>query len=422
MHWMIGFVGLISAVAACIVGLLVRRRLLLAQAKESRARLLYQVNNQMLSSRDEAGVARYAIDYLKNELNRSAALFTDLSRLREGGPYFRQAGEDRTEEAFITPEELQAVAISGAKGEPTGAGTTICGDAVGQYLPLLCGGVIYGVAGVSAKDKPLTASEREFYQLIADQTAQALRVQAVNAQRQEAVVSAETEKARSSLLRGISHDLRTPLTNMIGASQTLLENRDSFAIQRQTQLIEGIQSDAQWLLRMVENVLSITRIQQNQMRIEKTEEALEEVVGQAAAVFRKRFPQVDINIRQADRLLFARMDALLVGQLLNNLLDNCLRHGGLGIKIVITMNEVTVRERKLAEVSVADNGPGIPQRILPHLFELRPERQSGQGEDTARGLGIGLSICKTIVEAHGGIIVAENLSGQGARVTFALPV
>ena len=423
---------LLVALTALAATLIAIKRLRLAREKESRARLLYEVSSKMLACRDEASIARYAIDYLKNGLNRSVALFTDLDRLRESSPYFRQAKDDLTEGFFASGRELEAVALAVAHGKQSGRGMDLGGWAFGHYYPVCCGGVVYGVLGTSSKNRALNAAEREFFTLIADQTAQALRMLAVTAQRQEAVVAAETEKVRSSFLRGISHDLRTPLTNMIGASATLLENWDALPQERQIQLIEGIQSDAGWLLRMVENVLSITRIQQNNMRITKSEELLEEVAGQAVALFRRRFPHANVAVHQTDQLLFAQMDALLIGQVFHNLLDNCLRHGGQDTSITITMREVTVKERRFAEIGVSDTGPGIRPEMLPHLFEMHTQRKEDasqyhlgalpQHEDAARGIGIGLSICKTIVEAHGGWIEGRNREEGGAWFAFALPL
>ena len=232
------------------------------------------------------------------------------------------------------------------------------------------------------------------------------------------MVIAETEKVHNSFLRGISHDLRTPLTSIIGASSTYLENYTELPQATRIQLVEDIQTDSQWLLSMVENILSITKIYQRNMEIKKTEEAAEEIVGEAVALFRKRYPKADITIEQSSDLLLVPMDALLVTQIINNLLDNTQRHTGNGeTKVTIEMKE----NSGFAEFSVSDTGPGIDPDVLPELFEIRLARR-GHEEDSSRGIGIGLSLCKTIIDAYGGRIEARNLPERGAKITFTLPM
>ncbi|HWS43065.1 MAG TPA: ATP-binding protein [Pseudoflavonifractor sp.] len=386
-----------------------------AQEKERRAGLMYELNSILLSSGDEETIAQVSLAYLHDSLGRSTALHVDRGAETEPGFYFSMADGDLSESFFLVPAERRyaqmTIEVTGQGGKETDPARKVF------YLPLAVQDQTYGAVGVSLQNGPLSASERVFAELVAQQTSQALHVLDLATRQRESRVTAETEKARNSFLRGISHDLRTPLTSIIGASGTFLENRGELPEQIQVQLISGIQADAQWLLNMVENILSVTRIHQDNMTITKTEEAAEEVVGEAVSLFRRRHPDVHIEIKQSDSLLLVPMDALLITQVFNNLLDNARRYGGKRPTIVVEMAEA----EGFAQFTLTDSGPGIAAEALPTLFEIQPNR-AGHSEDAVRGHGMGLSICKTIVEVHGGWIRARNLPGGGAQFTFALPM
>lgn len=397
----------------------IKKHVQTAKEKEKRAEMLYDISRKLLSCRDERSIARYVIGYLKDDLQRSVALYINLGNQGSPSFYFRGAKGDVSADFFSAPEEWDAVRLAASSQQPTGVGSGIMVDQVkAYYRPVQTQGTVYGVFGISCREGPVPESHQDFLNLITEQTAQALRVQMLTAQRQEAKVAAETEKARSSFLRGISHDLRTPLTSIIGASATLLENSGTLPADTQQQLLQGIQEDSLWLMSMVENVLSITRIQQNGMRIKKNEEIAEEVVGEAVSTFRKRYPLADIQIQPPTEVLLVPMDALLITRVIHNLLDNSLRHSHCAhLQIRIQLE----RRENLALFIFSDNGRGIPEEALPGLFEVRPERRRPTG-DSFRGLGIGLSICKAIIDAHGGWIDVHNLPQGGAQFTFALPV
>ncbi len=394
-----------------------KNRMRAAQAKEQRAELLYSVNRTLLSSRDVASIARQAMEFLWQDLNRSVVLYAPILH-EEGSPsfFFRQAEGDATFNFFSSETEWAAAKLAATRGEPVAVGEAGPEGTGTYYLPVVAQGEVYGVLGISCRQGPIPLSHMPFVELIVEQTGQALHVQALAARQQESMVLAETEKTRNRFLRAVSHDLRTPLTSIIGASATFLESRDELSQETQGQLVEGILTDSQWLLSMVENILSVTRIQQNDMSLEKTEETAEGVVGEAVSLFRRRHPDADITVRQTEELPLVPMDALLITQVLNNLLDNAQRHTGEGVpKVVIDLQEVDGYVR----FSVIDDGPGIDEDLLPRLFKLRPTRREN-AEDS--GLGIGLGICKAIVDAHGGWIRAQNMPKGGARFMFALPL
>ena len=234
--------------------------------------------------------------------------------------------------------------------------------------------------------------------------------------RQESVrAEVEKEKMRGNLLRAISHDLRTPLTGISGAATAVLEQHGNMTWEQEKEMLQDIDEDAQWLIRMVENLLSITRISSGQTKIAKTDEAAEEVIAAVMMSFRKQHPKLRVHVSVPDELLIVPMDAILIRQVLLNLLENAAQHAGENIEIWLSVE----KRDGWAVFSVRDNGCGIPEDDLPHLFDGSLKTDSTA--DASRGMGIGLSVCKTIVKAHGGTIHANNSEKGGAVFTFTLP-
>lgn len=237
-----------------------------------------------------------------------------------------------------------------------------------------------------------------------------------NLKRQERIrMEAESERMRANLLRAISHDLRTPLTAISGSAVTLLEN-DNLPDWQKKQLLSSINDDAEWLIRMVENLLSVTRIGLEAAQIEKQEEVAEEVIFSAIAKFRTHFPSVAVMPQLPESVLLVPMDPVLIQQLLMNLLENSARHGE-ATEITVSL----VRQGSVAVFTVEDNGTGIVREKLPHLFDgigFQPEKNGVGGRSQ---MGIGLSVCMSIVKAHGGSMSARNTDG-GTAVSFSLPV
>ena len=235
-------------------------------------------------------------------------------------------------------------------------------------------------------------------------------------QRERLRAENEKEKMRANLLRSVSHDIRTPLTAILGATSAVLENPEMSPEDRSI-LLEDVRDDAQWLIRVVENLLSITRIGSDQASIAKSPEAAEEVLGEAARKFRRRFPQVSVSVTAPESLLMVPMDPILIAQVLSNLLENAVLHGGTTTAISLSVQ----KEGDFARFSVRDNGRGIPESALPTLFDGTMKHSETPTSDGKRNMGLGLSVCLAIVRAHGGAMEAHNLE-TGAEFSFRLPL
>ncbi len=226
---------------------------------------------------------------------------------------------------------------------------------------------------------------------------------------------AEREKIHANLLRAVSHDIRTPLTGIVGATETLMEEK-SLSEDEREMLLQNANEDARWLIRVVENLLSVTRIgSQNASPLIKAPGIVEEVIESAVAKFSRK-PTLPVEVQLPDEVLVVPMDEVLIEQVLLNLLENAARHGKTATKVTISLE----RKRKNAVITICDDGEGIEPHLLPKLFDSSTH-QTQQG-DTKRNMGIGLSVCRTIVQAHGGTILGENRPEGGAQFTIELPM
>lgn len=225
----------------------------------------------------------------------------------------------------------------------------------------------------------------------------------------------EKEKMRANLLRAVSHDLRTPLTGIIGASSSYLENSTLLAEEEKNTIIMHIQEDANWLLNMVENLLSVTRINNQSSKVKKTDESVEEIVSAAILRLKKRFPEASVQVSVPDDLLIIPMDAILIEQVLINLLENAITHAQTTRPVLCYVED----HPGYVSFHVKDFGIGISEERLQNIFDGN-SYIGNRESDSNKGMGIGLSICKTIIAAHNGMIGARNHE-QGAEFYFTLP-
>ena len=224
----------------------------------------------------------------------------------------------------------------------------------------------------------------------------------------------DREKIRANLLRAVSHDLRTPLTAIYGASSTIADNYSLLSDEDKLQMLQGIQEDSQWLIRMVENLLSITKIGNENVKLTKSPVVVEELIGSALAKFQRRYPDQKVELELPEALIIVSADPILMEQVLVNLLENAVQHGiGMEhLKIRVSVKEKTVT------TSVIDDGCGVPREKLRQLFS--GTLQDNPDNRQKHNMGIGLSVCATILKAHGGTIEARQAKPHGMCFTFTL--
>ena len=215
-------------------------------------------------------------------------------------------------------------------------------------------------------------------------------------QQEKIRAEAEKEKMRGNLLRAVSHDIRTPLTSIVGGVSTLLDSGDQLDEATRTQLLENIRDESNWLVSVVENLLSVTRMTGEQTH----------------------YPEITVSVRAPQELLTIPMDVILIEQVLINLMENSIQHGGTTTRVEMQL----CKEGENARFEVADNGQGIAREVFPKLFKGYLSHDEELTADGRRNMGIGLSVCMSIVQAHGGTMQAENREIGGALFSFTLPL
>ena len=237
----------------------------------------------------------------------------------------------------------------------------------------------------------------------------------LNAEKAAIQLQSAREAIRAGILRAVSHDLRTPLTSISGAASVLLSRSE--ISEENKSLLQDIKSDADDLILMVENLLSVTRIQDDGTPLKTQGDMLEEVAGDAVLTIRRRFPDYSVALEVPDDILYLPMDATLIKQVIVNLLENAIRHSGDREHIKLRL----FRQEKWALVEVRDRGKGLSPEICRAIQAGRPLDRDRSGDST-RGMGIGLSACQSIIKAHGGFFTAGNDPEGGAVFRFGLPM
>lgn len=286
-----------------------------------------------------------------------------------------------------------------------------------DYYPLKTQLRTYGIVAVYKNEKEIDSFENSIVLSLVGECALALE-NLFNAKEKElAAVLAENEQLRANLLRAISHDLRTPLTAISGNASNLISNASSFDEQTKLSIYNDIYNDSMWLINLVENLLSITRLEEGRMNLNFTAELIDEVVAEAVKHVHMRQGGQKITVVHKDEFLLAKMDTRLIIQVIINILDNAIKYTPKDSMITIT----TEKQKDKAIISIADNGAGIPDELKERVFDMF-YTGANKLADSRRSIGLGLSLCKSIISVHGGEIFVKDNVPSGAIFTFTLPI
>ncbi len=297
--------------------------------------------------------------------------------------------------------------------QPAGRGADTLPGAKALYLPLVASGGAIGVVGILPRTAEDGFEPEQFHYLeaFANQTALAIERSFLGQAAQRALLKAETESLRNTLLSSISHDLRTPLSAITGAATTLLENDRLLDTTARLDLLQTIQEEADHLNRIIRNVLDMTRLESGAIQLNKEWQPLEEVVGAVINRLGDRLKDHPVAVKLPGNLPLIPFDGLLIEQVLMNLFDNAIKYTPKGTPLELSASESFYT----VTVELADRGPGIPPGEEERIFE-----KFVRGRGAAGGVGLGLAICRTIITAHGGKIWAENREGGGTAFRFTL--
>lgn len=380
-----------------------------------RTKLLFETSQNLQRAHTQEEIVSVTAKQLLKIFQRDIVVYSlDEKGLLE--PEIFLVDEAASPQRYTTDKEREVAQWVLSNNKRAGAGTETLPDARCTYLSIRTGERVYGVVGIAASDKPLDSFESSILLSVLGECALALENQKNVEEKEAAAVLAKNEQLRANLLRSISHDLRTPLTSISGNASNLLSNGPLFDAKTKEQMYADIYDDAMWLINLVENLLSVSRLEQGRMNLHMTTELIDEVVAEALRHINRKRVEYHFHVQSSDDYLLAQMDAKLIVQVLINILDNAMKYTPPGSDIEIGWKQ----EGKFIYISVADNGPGIPDQAKPHIFDMFYSA-SNQIADSRRSMGLGLALCKSIVNAHGGEIVVSDHKPHGSIFTFSVP-
>ena len=380
-----------------------------------RTKVMLDTNQLLQKAKNDEDIINITATQLMKLLNRSVVVYTVKEGKLTKGLLFPVESEVNSGELF-SDIEYNAAHWVYQNRHRGGATTDEYTDARCLYLAIRIYDKVYGVIGIHV-EKKLDSFENGMLLSIIGECALAMDNNRNAKEKEMAAVLAKNEQLRANLLRAISHDLRTPLTAISGNAENVLMNYETLGADMREQIFKEIFDDSQWLIGIVENLLSVTRIEEGRMNFNMSIQLMDEVISEALAHIRQKRNKHDIEVYCEDELLLAKMDAKLIMQVIINLVGNAIKYTPYGTSIRI----VAKKEAKAVAVSVIDNGPGIPKEIKPRVFDMF---YTGENKvvDSRRSLGLGLALCKSIINAHGGEITLTDNQPQGCNFTFTLPM
>ncbi len=274
----------------------------------------------------------------------------------------------------------------------------------------------YGVAGIVMNGEDLQEFEQSILVAMLRECAQALEKQLLDREKQEVEMNVRQERLRANLLRTISHDLRTPLAGISGNASVLMHNGDFMEARQRRKIYEDIYEDAMWLINLVENLLSVTRLENGNMQLRMQTELMEDVVNEAVHHMDRKKKGHKIEVYQEDDILLVKVDARLIVQVFINMIDNALKYTQEDSCIRIKI----FKEDGFVKTEISDNGNGVEDKDKERLFDMFYTANNQKG-DSRRGLGLGLALCKAIILAHGGEIGVRDNTPRGSIFYFTLP-
>ena len=382
-----------------------------------RTKLLFDMNRQLQKAETPEEVYRMTATQIQKLMQRDVLIYPAQGNALLDGNIYPADGSS----PYSIPDtdlEQNVVQWVWQNRKRAGATTQNFPKAKRLYLAIRTGQQIYGVVGIpmEKQTQPDAFTSSILFSILGE-CSLALDNLRNAREKEEAAVLAKNEQLRANLLRSISHDLRTPLTSISGNADTLLHSYDVLDGQTRKQIFTDIYDDAQWLTGLVENLLSITKIVDGSVKLSLSDQVVDDIISEALRHIDRRAAEHHITVDCGDVLLLVRMDAGLIMQVLINLVNNAVKYTPVGSNIQIT----AIPRENMAEICVSDNGPGIPNELKERVFEMFFTGGNPIG-DSRRSLGLGLTLCQTIVHAHHGEMMLKDNSPHGCIFSFTLPL
>lgn len=381
-----------------------------------RTKILFDTNQLLQRADGESDIIAITAHQLMKLLKRDIIIYPVVNNnIGEANIFLSDGDEDEIKDIIIDEKEVAQWVLK--NNHQAGATTDIFSKAKFLYYAIRINDNIYGIIGIHINDNFLESFESSILLSILGECAISLENKKIAREKEESELLAKNEKMRANLLRAISHDLRTPLTSISGNADNLLSNSDGFDSDTKHQIYTDIYNDSVWLTNLVENLLSVTRLEDGNMKLNKSAELIDEIIAEALNHINKRSVEHKITVCESDDIMLVDVDARLIIQVIINIVDNAIKYTPNGSEITIS----TERKDDMISVSIADNGNGIADDIKDKVFDMF-YTGANKIADSRRSLGLGLALCKTIISAHGGEITVSDNNPHGAVFTFTLPV
>ena len=409
---------LIMFIVAFITGsLAIRLKNAASQATRAayRTQILFDTNQMLQQAQDRNQIVTAMANQLGKLLGKNIIVYLEQDG-KLGEPHlFWQKGKEE-DQSYTTEKERQVAQWVWEHNRRAGALTKNFPDCRCLYLAIRINEQVYGVVGIVMEDSRMDDFAKSIVLSILGECALALESEKNVREKEEAAILAKNEQLRANLLRAISHDLRTPLTSISGNASNLIANGKEFDEETKMGIYTDIYDDSMWLINLVENLLSVTRIEEGHMNLKTSAELVDEVIMEALRHVNRKSVEHTITVSSEEEFLLVKVDARLMVQTIINIVDNAIKYTPPGSEILIH----TRQKENQVEIQIADNGPGISDEVKAHVFEMF---YSGANKvaDSRRSLGLGLSLCKSIINAHEGEITVSDNQPHGTIFTITLP-
>lgn len=315
---------------------------------------------------------------------------------------------------YISEEEKAVVSWVIRNKKRAGASTDTLPGSKAMYIPLIGQNNVMVVIGIVMREnESIDSSEKSLLEAMLSQISFAIEKYLLNESKKNALMQAENERFRANLLRAVSHDLRTPLTSISGSASSILNNEFDEEVKRK--LILDIYDDSLWLINLVENLLSVSRLDNGNVKLNTEPQLIEEIVNEALEHVNRKISEYKVKVNLTNEFLMVDVDVRLIVQVMINILDNAIKYTKQGTEIQIN---VSTKGKKVI-VEIADDGVGISKSDQECIFDMFFTANDNKG-DSRRGLGLGLALCKSIINAHGGEIYVRNNKPHGTVIGFTL--
>ncbi|MEG2353784.1 MAG: sensor histidine kinase KdpD [Clostridium sp.] len=388
----------------------------LSALREQRTQILYEINKNLLSTRGLSNIIDFTNEYIVKSFNRSVIFYSEDPSKGTSG-VIMTVKDDRNSAFLVSKDEKAVASWVFANKKVAGAGTNTLMGADAFYIPIISQRKVLGVLGVSCIDRTfLNQENRIFIRMITSQVAMALERQHFSDNQRKVSIEAEKEKMRNNLLRIISQDIQSPLMEILNKSANIIEKGDLLEKATHDKLLKDIKESSQWVIRMLENLLAVTDINNGVMKVIKIPESVEIIVNESIKKIKKIYSYSKININIANESLVVPMDAILIEQVIINVVENIIRNSD--NSAIVDINVYLEKNNIVFDISDRHKDDIEEDMHIFHEYKVKNKSMNKSSSE----IGIGISVCMSIIKAHGGDMTSINKKGRGMIFNFTLPL